>query len=172
MKKITNKEFFTRDTISIAKDLVGKFIITTIDGVERVGQISEVECYLGINDSACHTYKGKRTPRTEQMWRDGGTIYIYLCYGLHNLFNIVTCQNEVPEAVLIRGLVGNVGPARTTKFLNIDKSFNGESIVNNPRISIFDDGKRYKYKCMPRVGIDFALQKDRDALLRFVLVQD
>lgn len=172
MKKITDRNFFTRDTISVAKDLIGKIIITNVDGVEKCGRISEVECYLGIEDSACHTYSGKRTQRNEPMWCDGGTIYIYLCYGLHNLFNIVTSKKDNPEAVLIRALVGYDGPAKTTKFLNIDKSFNGESIVNNQKIAIYDDGKRYNHKKMTRVGINYALPKDRDALLRFVLVKD
>lgn len=171
MKTINDLQFFKRDTITLAKSLIGKWIVTNIDGAEVKAQICETEVYLGVNDSACHTYKGKRTERVEPMWQDGGTIYIYLCYGLHYLLNIVSCDKGVPEAVLIRGVVGANGPAKTTKLLNIDKSLNGQSIVNNPQICIMDDGNSYKYTTDTRVGIDYALPKDKNAKLRFILKQ-
>ena len=169
MKTINDINFFTTDTITLAKSLIGKWIVTNIDGKEIKAQISETESYLGINDSACHTYKGKRTERTEPMWQIGGTIYIYLCYGLHYLFNIVSKNENEPEAVLIRATVEANGPAKLTKYLNIDKSLNGQSIINNPQISIQDDGKSYKYITDKRVGIDYALEKDKNAKLRFIL---
>ena len=80
MKVIDDLQFFKRDTITLAKSLIGKWLVTNINGVEVKAQICETEAYLGINDSACHTYKGKRTERVEPMWQVGGTIYIYLCY--------------------------------------------------------------------------------------------
>ena len=166
MKKIDNENFFKSDTITLAKNLIGKWIVTNINGVEVRAQICETEAYLGIEDSACHTYKGKRTLRTEPMWQEGGTIYIYLCYGMHYLLNIVSCDKGQPEAVLIRGVVGAVGPARVTKFLNIDKSLNGVNIVNNANICVMDDGVEYNFTTYPRVGIDYALPKDRNAKLR------
>ena len=169
MKIIDNLQFFKRDTVTVAKDLIGKWIVTNINGVEVKAQICETEAYLGINDSACHTYKGKRTARVEPIWKDGGTIYIYLCYGLHYLLNIVSSDEGVPEAVLIRGVVGAVGPAKATKLLNISKDLNGQSIVNNPKICIMDDGNNYKYTTATRVGIDYALPKDKNAKLRFIL---
>jgi len=169
MKIINDKDFFKTDTITLAKNLIGKWIVTNINGNKVMAQISETEAYLGIEDSACHTYGGKRTIRTEPMWKDGGTIYIYLCYGLHHLFNIVSKKEGEPEAVLIRAVVGAIGPAKTTKLLNIDKSLNGQSIVNNDSIYILDDGKKYKYIKDRRVGIDYALTKDRNAKLRFIL---
>lgn len=169
MKIINDKNFFKTDTISLAKNLIGKWIVTNINGVEVKAQICETEAYLGVEDSACHTYKGKRTARTEPMWHEGGTIYIYLCYGLHYLLNIVSRDVGEPEAVLIRGVVGAVGPAKATKFLNIDKSFNGQHIVNNTNISVMDDGHIYCYDSFPRVGIDYAILKDKEALLRFVM---
>jgi len=171
MKVLNNLQFFKMDTITLAKSLIGKWIVTNINGVEVNAQICETEAYLGVNDSACHTYKAKRTERVEPMWQVGGTIYIYLCYGLHYLLNIVSCDEGVPEAVLIRGVVGVVGPAKTTKLLNIDKSLNGQSIVNNPQICIMDDGKKYKHTTATRVGIDYALPKDKNAKLRFILKQ-
>ena len=169
MKPINDKNFFKKDTISLAKDLIGKWIMTNVDGKIVKAQISETEAYLGQNDSACHSYKGRRTQRTEPIWQEGGTIYVYLCYGLHYLFNIVSKDIQQPEAVLIRAVIGGNGPAKTTKLLNIDKSFNGQSIIDNPRICILDDGKNYNYTSATRVGIDYALPKDRDAKLRFVL---
>lgn len=88
---------------------------------------------------------------------------------MHFLFNIVCAEKEVPEAVLIRALMEADGPAKATKFLNIDKSFNEQSIINNSKICILDDGKTYSYKTAKRVGIDYALEKDKNALLRFIL---
>ena len=103
------------------------------------------------------------------MWQDAGTIYVYLCYGMHFLLNIVSKEKDQPEAVLIRALVGANGPGKTTKLLKINKSLNGQSIINNPKICLFDDGKIYNFHAKKRVGIDYALDKDRNAFLRFVL---
>ena len=171
MKIINDLQFFKVDTITLAKSLIGKWIVTNINGTEVKTQICETEAYLGINDSACHTYKSKRTERVEPMWQTGGTIYIYLCYGLHYLFNIVSCDENQPEAVLIRGVVGANGPAKATKLLNINKDLNGQSMVDNPKIYIMDDGNDYKFKTATRVGIDYALTKDKNAKLRFILKQ-
>lgn len=169
MKAINNLNFYTTDTITLAKNLIGKWIITNIDGIERSAQISETEAYLGVNDSACHTYLNKHSSRTDPMYQQGGTIYIYLCYGLHYLLNIVSRDINEPEAVLIRAVVNADGPAKLTKLLNIDKSLNGQSIINNPKISIYDDGKEYQFTCAKRVGINYAKPKDRDALLRYIM---
>ena len=169
MQIINDLDFFKSDTITLAKNLLGKWIVTNINGKETKAQICETEAYLGVNDSACHTYKGKNTERVKPMWKSGGTIYIYLCYGLHYLLNIVSCDVGEPEAVLIRGVVGAVGPAKATKLLNINKDLNGQSIVNNSQICIMDDGNNYKYTTATRVGIDYALPKDKNAKLRFIL---
>ena len=169
MEIINDINFFKTDTISLAKNLIGKWIVTNINGKVVKAQISETEAYLGINDSACHSYKGKKTNRNEPMWQQGGTIYIYLCYGLHYLFNIVSLDINQPEAVLIRAVIGANGPAKTTKLLNIDKSLNGQSIINNTSICIMDDKHKYEYTKEQRVGIDYANNKDRTAQLRFIL---
>lgn len=169
MKKIDDIKFFQCDTTLLAKKLIGKWIKTTIDGEERLAQITETESYLGLNDSACHTYKGKRTARTEPMWQCGGTIYVYLCYGMHYLLNIVSQSNGVPEAVLIRACDCANGPAKLTKFLRIDDNFNNQLIVDNEKIAIFDDEKTYQFFETTRVGIDYAQDKDKNAKLRFVM---
>ncbi len=169
MKKINDIDFFRVDAKDLAKKLIGKWIVTIVDGQERRAQICETEAYLGKEDSACHSYKGKFTNRNQSMWKDGGTIYVYLCYGFHYLLNIVSNVEGEPKAVLIRGVVNFVGPAKTTKFFNIDKSFDGQSVIDNPRIHLEDDGKKYSFTKAKRVGIDFSLPKDKNALLRFVM---
>ena len=169
MKKINDERFFQADTITLAKNLIGKHIITNMDGKMIQAQITETEAYLGEIDSACHTYNGKRTKRVEPMWQDGGTIYIYLCYGMHYMFNIVSCRAGQPEAVLIRATKQANGPAKLTKFLNITKELNGQSVVNNKNISIWDDGVKYGFTSLERVGISYALPKDIKAKLRFVM---
>lgn len=169
MKTITDQKFFQTDTISLAKNLIGKWICTNINGKKTLEQITETEAYLGVNDSACHTYKGRRTARTEPMWQNGGTIYVYLCYGLHHMFNIVSCIAGQPEAVLIRATLNANGPAKLTKLLGINQSFNGQNIINNTKIHLLDDEKTYKYTTAKRVGINYALPKDKNAPLRFVL---
>ena len=172
MKIINDEKFFQLDTETLAQELLGKWIKTNINGEEKMAQISETEAYLGEKDSACHSYKGRRTARTETMFKVGGTVYIYLCYGMHYLLNIVSKKENQPEAVLIRAVVGVNGPAKVTKLLNIDKSLNGESVINNSKICIMDDGKIYKFTKEKRVGIDYSLEKDKNALLRFVLKLD
>ena len=169
MKIIKDLNFFTTDTTLLAQNLIGKWIETKINGKTVCAQILETEAYLGVNDSACHSFNNKRTMRTEPMYNEGGTIYIYLCYGLHYLFNIVSKNKDEPEAVLIRAVTGANGPAKATKLLNIDKSLNGESIINNPKICIKDDGKKYSFTKTTRVGIDYAKEIDKNAPLRFIL---
>lgn len=168
MKEINDLNFFNVNAITLAKNLIGKWIKTNINGEEKIAQITQTEAYLGISDSACHTYKGKKTKRVEPMWCKGGTIYVYLCYGMHFMFNIVSGNETTPEAVLIRALNVADGPAKATKFLNINKELNGKSIINNLNIQILDDGKKYSFTKAKRVGINYALQKDQDALLRFI----
>ena len=98
------KSFYERDNVvEIAKDLLGKYLFTNINGELTGGKIVETEAYNGLNDRACHAYQ-KRTPRTEVMYGEGGKAYVYLCYGIHHLFNIVTNKKGYADAVLIRGL--------------------------------------------------------------------
>jgi len=99
------KDFYLRqDVVLIAKELLGKYLFTNFDRKLTGGIISETEAYNGIIDRASHAFGGKRTDRTEIMYREGGTAYVYLCYGIHSLFNVVTNAEDIPHAVLIRGL--------------------------------------------------------------------
>lgn len=98
-------EFYTaHDVVSIAKQLLGKLLVTEIDGHKTSGIVTETEAYAGVTDKASHAYGGRRTKRTEVMYMQGGTAYVYLCYGIHHLFNIVTHESGTPHAVLIRAI--------------------------------------------------------------------
>ena len=155
-------EFFHRPCDVVARDLVGKVIV---HGDTRL-RISETEVYWGENDTACHAHKGK-TRRTEVLWADAGTIYIYLCYGMHWLLNIVTGEIEQPEAVLIRACVEAPGPGRLTKKLGITGQQNRSSITDSQELWIEDDGFRCDIELDRRVGIGYASQEDQDRLWRF-----
>ncbi len=98
-------DFYRRaDVVQVAKDLIGKKIITEINGYKTSGRIVETEAYAGIDDKASHAYNHRRTQRTEIMYADGGVAYVYLCYGVHHLFNVVTNIAGIPHAVLIRAI--------------------------------------------------------------------
>ena len=99
-------EFFykRKDVVHIAKDLLGKVLVTEFDGVYTSGMITETEAYAGAVDKASHAYGNRRTKRTEIMYSHGGTAYVYLCYGIHHLFNVVTNAIDIPHAILIRAI--------------------------------------------------------------------
>jgi DNA-3-methyladenine glycosylase len=98
-------EFYTRtDVVQIARDLIGKVLITEFDGQRTAGIITETEAYRAPDDRACHAYGNRRTARTEVMFQEGGRAYIYICYGIHHLFNVVTGPDGMAHAVLIRGI--------------------------------------------------------------------
>ena len=99
------REFYLReDVVQIAKELLGKVLFTNIGGKITAGIITETEAYAGITDRASHAYNNRRTARTEVMYAVGGTSYVYLCYGIHHLFNVVTNKKDIPHAVLIRAI--------------------------------------------------------------------
>jgi DNA-3-methyladenine glycosylase len=151
-----SKDFYTRDVLEVAPDLPGKILVIKLeDGSFKRVKITEVEAYRGSEDRACHAFKG-RTPRTEIMYHEGGRLYIYFIYGMYWMLNIVTGDNDIPQAVLIRGVEGYPGPGKLTKSLGIDKSFYGEDLVLSDRIWLEDAGLVYPVKNGPRIGIDYA----------------
>ena len=157
--------FFHRPCLDVARDLVGKILVhETEAGVFRL-RISETEAYWGTEDTACHVSKG-RTPRTEVFFADAGTLYVYLCYGMHWMLNIVTGDTEDPQAVLIRACVEAPGPGKLTKKLGITGSLNKGSILDGP-LWIEDDGFRCAVLTDKRVGIGYAAQEDQDKPWRF-----
>ena len=168
MARLT-EAFFEQDPLTVARLLVGKVLVhRTPEGEKRL-RITETEAYWGEEDTACHAHKG-RTKRTEVMYARAGTVYIYLCYGMHWMLNLVTGQKEEPQAVLIRACETAPGPGRLTKALEITGELNGSSAVAPDSVLwVEDDG------CVPgireekRVGIGYASREDQDRPWRFVL---
>ena len=163
-----DRDYFSKPATVLAPDLIGKILCRrTPDGVIKV-RITETECYYGEEDTACHAHKGK-TERTKTMYEQGGITYVYLCYGIHSLFNIVTGPAEHPEAVLIRGVESALGPGRATKFMHITTADNALPLCEESGIWIEDDGiKSPKIERTPRIGIDYATKRDRERKWRFV----
>jgi DNA-3-methyladenine glycosylase len=185
------RKFYTRpNVVQIAKDLLGKVLYTKLNGKITAGIITETEAYAGVVDRASHAYGGRRTARTEIMFGQGGTAFVYLCYGIHHLFNVVTNQEGVPHAVLIRAVKPIVGiptiltrrkkykeddrlcggPGTVSQGLGIVTAHSGESLLGN-KIWIEDKGIRISKVDIiksPRIGVDYA---GADALLpyRFVV---
>lgn len=176
MGKILNEEFFIKDTSTVAKSLLGKFLVRKIGNKKITGMIIETEAYDGPNDMASHAFKGK-TPRTEVMFSYPGTFYVYLCYGVHDMLNIVTREHGYPGAVLIRGIMINresvlQGPGKVTKFLTIDKKFNNKKAVPKTGLWFEDRGITIKKNHMiktPRIGVAYAGPVWSKKKMRFVV---
>ena len=161
--------WFGRPAPFLAPRLLGKILCRRLpDGTVLRRRITETECYFGEEDTACHAHKG-RTPRTETLYRSGGIVYVYLCYGIHALLNVVTGQEGHPEAVLIRGVEGANGPGRVTRAMEITCADNRTPLFESDGIWLEDDGfPAPQYICLPRVGIDYAAPDDRTRPWRFL----
>lgn len=170
--------YLNSDVVATARDLIGKTLCTKINGVLTCGIITETEAYAGVIDKAAHSYGGRRTNRTETMYSKGGVSYVYLCYGIHHLFNIVTNKQDVPEAVLIRAIhptkgikyilerrkttsltknlcvgPGKVSEALGIKVLHNNLSLGGKTIWLEDEKIKFD---KKKINVGPRIGVDYA----------------
>lgn len=181
------ESFYTRkDVVKIARELLGKVLVTEVDGVRTSGMIVETEAYAGPHDKACHAYMHRKTPRTTPMFYTGGVAYVYLIYGLHQLFNIVTHEEEQPYAVLIRAvepLEGiehmlerrglellkpalTAGPGVLSQAMGITRAMSGHSL-QGPDIWVEDQGIRIRKEdivATTRVGVAYA---GPDALLPY-----
>ena len=104
MKKLPIEFYKRKNVVTIARELLGKLIITNIEGIKTSGRIVETEAYAGITDKASHAYAGKRTSRNKHMYGEAANAYVYICYGIHQMFNIVTNDKEIPDAILIRAV--------------------------------------------------------------------
>ena len=179
--------FYTRkDVVRVAKDLLGKILVTNFDGQYTAGMIVETEAYAGVSDKASHAFGNRRTKRTGIMYKEGGVAYVYLIYGIHHLFNVVTHMADVPQAVLVRAIEPldgldimlqrrrmeelkpalTAGPGAMSAALGIHSSQTGYSL-QGPEIYIEDRG----IKILPRniiagtrVGVTYAAE---DALLPY-----
>jgi DNA-3-methyladenine glycosylase len=171
--------FYQQENVThLAVQLLGKQLFTLIDGELTGGTIVETEAYNGVLDKASHAYNGRFTPRTAPMYEAGGISYVYLCYGIHHLFNVVTASKNNPHAVLIRGIepvVGipemltrrkmqllapriTAGPGALAQALGIDKKLNAKDLLGD-EIWIEDNGIHYhedQIVASPRVGVDYA----------------
>ncbi|MDU1022711.1 MAG: DNA-3-methyladenine glycosylase [Peptoniphilus harei] len=192
--KILESNFFKRDTVEVAKNLLGKKIIRNISGNFFCAKIVETEAYLGLEDRACHSYGGNITKRNEILYKEGGTIYVYMIYGMYNLLNIVRKSEIYPEAVLIRAVepienfddfainrFGKIykdlssyqrknltnGPGKLSMAMGIDRALNGK--ILSPDYLFIEDGEYVKNIIeTKRIGIDYA-GEDANLPLRYYI---
>lgn len=186
MTKLHPDFYRRKNVLVIAKDLLGKILVTRWEGIETSGRIVEVEAYRGVADKASHAWGGRRTARNEIMYADGGVAYIYLCYGIHHLVNVVTHTRDTPHAILIRAIepmkgvetmlqrTGKMkldnsltrGPGNVSKALGLHVSQSGW-LLSSKDFFILDDGLGYSGRQIassPRIGVDYA---GEDALLPY-----
>lgn len=171
-----NKNFYKRNTLKIAQDLLGCFLIRKINGKIIKAMIIETEAYMGEDDLASHASKG-RTPRTELMFGEAGKAYVYMIYGMYHCLNIITEKKNFPAAVLIRSVkIESVdykktnGPGKLCKILKIDRKLNGWNIIKGEKLWL-EKGiniKQSQIKKEKRVGIDYA-KHCKEYLWRFIL---
>jgi DNA-3-methyladenine glycosylase len=159
---ILTRAYFNRPTLTVARSLVGKYVVREIDGHILAGKILEVEAYVGPQDKACHASKG-RTQRTEVLFGPPGVAYVYLIYGMYHCLNVVTEREEFPSAVLIRAIEidGELidGPGRLCRALEIDRRLNRVDLTTGESLWFEDRGvlvKRGDVGTHPRVGVDYA----------------
>lgn len=197
MEKL-DREFYNRDSILVARDLLGKVLVHHIGGQRISARIVETEAYMGVHDKAAHSYGGKRTPRVEVMYGEPGFSYVFLIYGMYYCFNIVTREMGIPQAVLIRaveplegvewmaqkrfnmayeqltkakrkGLTN--GPGKLCGALSIDKSINGMDLCGDELYLEVGINKEFKIITTKRIGIDYA-QEAKDFLWRFYIASN
>ena len=180
LKKLTIDFYKRENAVLIARELIGKIIKTNIDNIITTGRIVETEAYMGVTDKASHAYGGKRTTRNEHIYAAPATSYVYICYGIHHLFNIVTNDKDIPHAILIRAVepmqgiedmlirTGKKilddsltrGPGNTAKALGINKLHSGINLMGDA-ITIWKDDFNLDEKLVassPRIGVDYAAE--------------
>jgi len=180
-----DRSFYSKNAVKLSKDLLGKYLVHSMDGKELIGKIVEVEAYMGVGDKAAHSYNGRRTARTEVMYGEEGHAYVYLIYGMYYCLNVVAAKEGIAQAVLIRALepikgseimavyrygkaLGELkksqiinltnGPGKLCKALNIEKEYNGEDLTGN-RLFICENRsfkEEYDIVETKRIGIDYA----------------
>lgn len=185
-KKLPPEFYLRKNVLQITEELIGKILVTDIDNTITSAMIIEAEAYNGVIDKASHAYNNRRTKRNDIMYANGGVAYVYLCYGIHHMFNVVTNKNDIPHAILIRAVVPmdgidsilkrrnqnsitkkiTDGPGTLSTALGIKTTHSGTSLSGN-LIWIEDRGIKFKKKDIiksPRIGVDYA---GEDALLHY-----
>ena len=187
------RSFYNRDTLEVARDLLGCILVREYEGELLMGRITETEAYIGRCDKACHAYNYKRTKRTETLFARPGTAYLYLIYGMYTCLNFVTEPEEEPAAVLIRAIeplegietmsrlrfgrdLGELtayqrknfcnGPGKVCKALNLDRGLDGHDLLTPPLYVLPRQEEVGEIRCGPRVGVDYA-QEAKDFPWRF-----
>jgi DNA-3-methyladenine glycosylase len=184
--KLPQSYYLSSDVVSISKSLLGKYLFTCIDGLLTGGYIIETEAYNGVVDKASHAFGNRKTPRTQIMFEEGGIAYIYLCYGIHEMLNVVTSVEGQPHAILIRAIEPTTGidimlarrnmsaikpnitagPGSVAKALGINRKINGISLQSDT-LWIEDKGLIFtdeQVAAVPRIGVAYAAE---DALLPY-----
>ncbi|HVY75288.1 MAG TPA: DNA-3-methyladenine glycosylase [Puia sp.] len=190
MKKLGESFYHRADVVRISRELLGKILVTRFDGLLTAGRIVETEAYRGVEDRASHAFGGRRTARTEVMFGSPGTAYVYLCYGLHHLFNVVTNKQGIPHAILVRALeplegipvmlkrTGKKkadftltrGPGNLSRAMGLNKIHSGNDL-HSDELFIADDGFRYAKEeivVTTRIGVDYA-GPDAELPYRFIV---
>jgi DNA-3-methyladenine glycosylase len=160
------RAFYRRDTVDVAKDLLGAWLARRWRGRWYGGRIVETEAYLGIDDAAAHSWRGRRTARVEPMYRDGGHLYVFLVYGMHSCANVVTRREGIAQAVLLRAAEGPdgapvkllSGPGKLCAGLGITVADSGRDLVAGGPIRLFRPRRRPRVEIgvTPRIGVDYA----------------
>jgi DNA-3-methyladenine glycosylase len=189
-----DQEFYARETLQVAKELLGKVLVHEINGVKIKGRIVETEAYIGSIDKACHAFGGKRTPRTEPLYGKPGIAYVYFIYGMYHCFNVITMEEGSPEGILIRAIepmggleemaklrfgksyneltktqIKNLtsGPSKLCIAFSIDKECNKQDLCSsNLYIEDCDEIDKFEIIETKRIGIDYA-EEAKDFLWRF-----
>ena len=173
MSPLPLKFYRNEDALSVAKELIGKVLCSELGGQRAEGIIYETEAYCGISDRACHAYPSRQTPRTQIFYEKGGVSYVYLCYGIHNLFNIITGSKGLPRAVLIRAAfpIKNLelikerrnysrhladGPGKLTQAFGITRAENGPPLTKKNGLWVEDRNISLSYRATARIGVDYA----------------
>lgn len=195
MQKL-QREFYNRDSVTVAKELLGKYLVHVVEGKKLIGKIVEVEAYMGPIDKAAHSYNNRRTDRVEVMYGEPGFAYVYIIYGMYNCMNIVVEQPGKPQAILIRALEPSEGfesmsklrfnksyeelskreklgltsgPGKLCKALSIDRTQNGEDLCGN-KLYLLEDSRDEPFQMITttRINIDYA-EEAKDFPWRFYI---
>jgi DNA-3-methyladenine glycosylase len=190
LRKLDHSFYDRKDVVRIARELLGKILVTQLDGIRTSGRIVETEAYNGVEDRACHAFGGRRTTRSEHLYGGPGTVYVYICYGMHHLFNVITNKKDTPHAILIRALEPlegidfmlkrsgkpladytiTKGPGNLSRALGMSKIHTGGDLFSE-EIFIEDDGLRYKKNeilVTKRIGVESA-REDAELPYRFIV---
>jgi DNA-3-methyladenine glycosylase len=190
VKKLDLSFYNRKNVVLIARELLGMVLVTRIDGIRTTGRIVETEAYNGVGDRASHAFGGRRTARSEHLYGSPGTVYVYICYGMHHLFNVITNEKDVPHGVLIRALEPlegieqmllrtgkdkvdytlTRGPGNLSRAMGISKIQTGTNLFSK-EIFIEDDGLRYKKEDIvvtKRISVESA-REDAELPYRFIV---